>query len=298
MNEIVRLLDMGQSRVSRHLTILAQSGLAQSRREGLSVYYKVRPEGAVATILESLRELVDSDPEARSTADRDLSHAALAVQERGARSRQFFDARAGEWDRLAREVLGEVDVGSLVVDLMGHLRARPAVAVDIGCGTGALLDALCTRADRVIGVDSSPRMLERARRRFDGDRGVDLRLGEAEHLPLGDGEADLAVMSMTLHHLAEPEAGLREVSRVTGTAGAFVLAELTGHDREDLREEHGDRWLGFDREAVLAMAGQTGFTIVEERSQELPRGLRLGLYLFLKTTGGKKNGQRKDLRGS
>jgi SAM-dependent methyltransferase len=298
VNEIVGILDMGQSRVSRHLTILAQSGIAQSRREGLSVYYRVSPDGPARSLLEALEGLAVADPAARETAEADLRRATEVVRERGARTRRFFDTRAGEWDRLARDLLGDLDLGAVVVELLDRLPVRPAVAVDIGCGTGALMESLAPRVDRTIGVDSSPRMLERARRRFEGRDSVELRLGEAEHLPLGDGEADLALMSMTLHHLAEPRAGLGEVARVTRPGGAFILVELEGHRREELREEQADRWLGFDRDEVRDMARAAGLTLEEQRSVELPKGLRLGTYLFALTNGGERDGQRKDLRGS
>jgi ArsR family transcriptional regulator len=240
-----------------------------------------------------------SDREDLATTMRDLERAQSVVQERSATTRSFFDARAAEWDRLSREVLGDLDLPAQVGAILGLLRSRPESAVDIGCGTGTLLEVLAATAARSIGVDSSPRMLERARRRFEGRPEVEVRLGEAEHLPLGDGEAQLVLMSMTLHHLAEPEAGLREVARVTTRGGSLLIVELAPHDLEDLRDAQGDRWLGFDRGELLALARGAGYELAEERSFDLPRGLGLATYLFRKTmNGGARNGQRKDLRGS
>jgi SAM-dependent methyltransferase len=299
VSEILRVLDMGQSRVSRHLTILAHAGLLASRRDGLWVYYRAESQGDVRPLLDVVESLKAADPEEAATADADARRAELVVAERTATTRRFFDDRAGEWESLARDVLGELDLAASVGEVLDGLRPRPEVAVDVGCGTGTLLEAIAPRAGRTIGVDSSPRMLERARRRFDGREGVELRLGEAEHLPLRDGEAGLVVVSMTLHHLAEPAAGLAEIARTTARGGRLLLVELERHDREDLRDAHGDRWLGFDRAALIDLARGAGFTLETDHAHELPRGLVLGMYLFRKTTdGGKRNGQRKDIRGS
>jgi ubiquinone/menaquinone biosynthesis C-methylase UbiE/DNA-binding transcriptional ArsR family regulator len=298
VNEVVRLFDMGQSRISRHLTILAQSGLVSSRREGLWVYYRASGDSTWRPIISALEALESTDAEQRAATVEDRRRAAAVVDERSRTTRQFFDARASEWDRLAREVLGDLDLAAEVGAVLVGIADQGDVAVDVGCGTGALLEVLAARVGRTIGVDSSPRMLERARKRFEARAGVELRLGEAEHLPLGDGEARLAVISMTLHHLAEPAAGLREAARVVGSGGFLAVAELGRHEREDLRDAHGDRWLGFDRDELVAMARSAGFRLKREQRHELPRGLGLGVYLFQKTRGGKKNGQREDLRGS
>ena len=291
VNEIVRLLDMGQSRVSRHLAILAQGGLLESRREGLWVYYRATPESPARPLLDALEALEWADPGARETAKADLKRAKAALVERGSRTRQFFDARAGEWDRLSLELLGGFDLAAFLAMIVDDLAVNPGVAVDIGCGTGALLGLLADRSRRAIGVDSSPRMLDRAGRRFGARSAVELRLGEAEHLPLRDGEVDLALMSLALHHLAEPRAGLAEVARVCGRDGVFVLVELGPHDHEELREAQGDRWLGFEPRALGVMAGAAGFVMERKRRHELPSGLRLWIYVFRKNgNGGKRNG--------
>jgi ubiquinone/menaquinone biosynthesis C-methylase UbiE len=291
VSEVVRVLGMGQSRISRHLTILAQGGVVESRREGLWVYYRAAADGFWQALLGALEALDEGDGEARAATERDAAGAAAVVKERAVTVRRFFDARAGEWDTLERELLGRFDLEGVVSRLINGISPRPAVAVDVGCGTGALLQALASCAVMTIGVDSSSRMLERARDRFGARLGVELRLGEAEHLPLGDGEADLALMSMSLHHLAEPEAGLREVARVLSPGGTLVLVELERHDREELRAAHGDRWLGFERAALDDMAGRSGLTRVGGESHELPGGLRLAMHLYGRN-GGKSDGHR------
>ena len=154
-----------------------------------------------------------------------------------------------------------------------------SVAVDLGCGTGRLLDSMRAKADAVIGVDSSARMLERARTAFAGDgEGVSLRIGDLEHLPLADAEALFAVMSLALHHLPSPEQGIREAHRVLAPGGMFLLADFEQHGREDLRESAGDHWLGFEPGRVESWLRAAGFVIKEISRFPLSSGLALRLY--------------------
>ena len=216
VNELVSLLEMGQSRVSRHLKILTEAGLLQSRRDGLWVFYSAVNEGEGHAFLKAAEPFVTA--EARMRADLDM--AARILEDRALKTRQFFNAIADHWDTLSREVLGGFDLAGAVRDAMPP---DCGVAVDLGCGTGLVLERMRERARKVIGVDGSPRMLELARRRFipegsaeawsDGGApfpaaGADipagspalaplsLRIGELDHLPLRDGEADFASITI------------------------------------------------------------------------------------------------------
>jgi len=146
-----------------------------------------------------------------------------------------------------------------------------------------LIDLLQKKADRVIGVDSSPGMLEQARHRFVGQNRIELRLGEVEHLPLSDREADLAVMNMVLHHLSQPEAAVREVGRTLKPGDPFLVAELEKHRLDSMRVAFGDRWLGFERKEMQRWLSSAGFTLADEMDFELNRQLTLIIYRSRKT---------------
>ena len=135
------------------------------------------------------------------------------------------------------------------------------------------------RFTNVIGVDSSSKMIERARNRVYPDKErVDLRLGELEHLPLKNEEADCAVVSMVLHHLSTPNGFVSEVGRVMKKNGTLVIVDFDKHDDESLRQTYGDRWLGFSKDEILSILDPNGFTMIEDRSFEIGKNLSLNLY--------------------
>ena len=183
VNELVQILGMGQSRVSRHLKILTEAGLLRSRRDGLWVYYTVPAANTNADFLRALLPFLPSTPIFQA----DSAMAAHILEERARRARQFFNAMADNWDDLNREVLGDFDLASRILEAMP---ATCDVAVDLGCGTGAILSSLARRARLVIGVDGSSAMLDLCRSRISAesvpDGGISLRIGELTHLPLAD----------------------------------------------------------------------------------------------------------------
>lgn len=276
VNEIGRVLGMGQSRVSRHLRILAEAGLLDSRRDGLWVYYSAGGGHEAQPLVAGVLERIAGEPQQRADRERAME----VLRERQSRTRRFFDSIAGSWEKLRRELLGGFDLNRALAERAapdGAPRCRKAL--DVGCGTGELLACLADRAETVVGVDSSPGMLEQARRRFRGRAGVELRLGEAEHLPVRDGEADLAVMSMVLHHLSRPEEALREAARVLQPGRSLLIAELGRHGEESLRERFGDRWLGFEPSSVEAWLREAGFRPAGGEKHELRPGLELWIYV-------------------
>ncbi len=272
VNELVLILQMGQSRISRHLKILSASGLLVWRREGLWVFYSVSQEGEHRAFIDAILPFLEGDPAFRA----DLDMANGMIEERVHKTRQFFNAIAEDWDKLSREVLGGFDLATAVTNLMPACN----VAADLGCGTGNVLAAMLGKAQTVIGVDGSPRMLELARRRFaqDGDK-VSLRIGDLSHLPLRDGEADFASLNMVLHHLPAPGEILREIRRVLSPGGALVITDFNRHEDERMRTEYGDRWLGFDRETLHGHLSRAGFTIASSALAPVERGLSLHIIL-------------------
>ena len=268
VNELVLILEMGQSRISRHLKILSASGLLVSRRDGLWVFYKVPEDGPARRFIDAMLPFVKDDPALRP----DLDMAAGMIEERVHKTRQFFNAIAEDWDKLSREVLGEFDLSQAVARYMPACR----VAADLGCGTGNVLEAMLGKADSVIGVDGSPRMLELARRRFaEAAERVSLRIGDLSHLPLRDQEADFASLNMVLHHIPQPADVLGEIRRVLAPGGLLVLTDFNTHADDHMRTEYGDHWLGFEREALHGFLARAGFTVKESAVARVERGLSL-----------------------
>ena len=270
VGEIVQVMEMGQSRISRHLKILSESGLVDVRREGLWAFYRASEEGPGRAFLDGVRELLSVEPELK----RDRNRAEKVISERTAATRQFFDAIASEWDRMTAEVLGDLDLGR---EIQARLPECDCAA-DIGCGTGDMLEILSRSSRSVIGVDNSPKMLELAEERFSGNGRMSLRIGEMTHLPLRDWEADCTVMSLVLHHLAMPLDAIREAGRVLKIGGRLIIAEFDQHENELMRSEYGDRRLGIPRESMSSWLEEARFDVLSVTEFTVNMGLVVVLY--------------------
>ena len=277
VNEIVRVLEMGQSRVSRHLKILTDCGLLNFRREGLWVFYSAAGEGPGHEFIESIKYMFDLDPRF----ERDRTAAAACLAERSRKTARFFDSVAVDWEILKSEIIGDVDLNSRILARVKNVQT----IVDLGCGTGDLLPLLRERARHVIGVEKSARMLEEARKHFAPERdGIDIRIGELEHLPLCNEEADMAVTNMVLHHLPEPKRAFGEAHRILKPGGHLLIIDFLPHQDEGMREKYGDLWLGFSQEAMEKWLKESGFSTQEIDTFDLKKGLKGFLHLSIKTT--------------
>ena len=271
VNEIVSILEMGQSRVSRHLKILTDVGFLECRRDGVWAFYFIIKTGPGRELIDSIKYLLDQEPLLRE----DILHAEHIVQDRKLETVRFFNEIASKWDLLKKEILGDFNLNDNIINEISECD----VAVDLGCGTGELMAKLKTAANVVIGVDSSSNMLEMARERLDtGGDEFDLRLGELEHLPLKNGEADCAVISMVLHHLSKPETVIAEICRVLRKNGTLVVVDYDNHEDEDMRKIYGDRWLGFSRDEVENILTAHGLRIDRIQSFNIQKQLTLNLF--------------------
>jgi ArsR family transcriptional regulator len=272
VNEIVEVMEMGQSRISRHLKILTESGLLTLRQDGLWSFYTAKNDEITKQFSISIKQSGKSDMELRE----DLIKTKKILKDRQSKTKRFFNRIAGDWDRLKKDILGDIDLTNLIVDKIPFCRAT----ADLGCGTGELLSALKEKADIVIGVDSSPKMLNIARNRLkDIDEGIELRLGEMEHLPLRDEEVELAIVNMVLHHIPSPLAGIEEVHRVLKPSGMLILVDFDKHQNELLRNTYGDHWLGFRKIEIERWLKAAGFKTIESQQIKLQKKLKLHLVV-------------------
>ena len=272
VNELVEILNMGQSRVSRHLKILTDCGLLISRRDGLWIFYKASETGKGRRFIDSVKYLLENN----RTYETDLARAEEVLQAGRREMKRFFDSLASEWDLIKHRYIGRADLGREIVERLG----RCDTAVDLGCGTGDLLPGLYEKAETVIGVDSSPRMLEQARRRLSVNyEKIQLRIGELEHLPMKDEEADYAVINLVLHHLPDPAAGIREAHRVLKKHRNLIILDFNKHLEESMRSRYGDRWLGFTQKEMENWLAEAGFLIKERKDFPLKSDLSAALYV-------------------
>ncbi|MGD9824476.1 ArsR/SmtB family transcription factor [Desulfobacter sp.] len=275
VNEIVSVVSMVQSGVSRHLKILLDAGLLVSRKDGSFIYYATDKNGYNRElVLLALRQL-ENDPVLQD----DLARTQQCIVLRKNRSRRFFRTAAPRWDRLKKTVLGEFNPNPV---FERHLQDALIIA-DLGCGTGEMLAGLLGRGDKtLIGVDASHEMLEQARLRLPERPNLELRIGELEHLPMREQEADAALMSMVLYHVSEPEKAIREVYRILSPGGLFLLADFLKHDQEQIKDIIGGVWLGFTRQQISEWLGRTGFNLKHIESYPVEKTLTFTVYLAQK----------------
>jgi ubiquinone/menaquinone biosynthesis C-methylase UbiE len=162
---------------------------------------------------------------------------------------QFFERVAGDWDAMRLAYYDE-----RVIEKMAEVSGvgESSQVADVGTGTGFVAAGIAPRVERVVGIDNAPAMLEVAREnlRSLGASNVDLVVGEASRLPLGDGAVDAAFANMVLHHAEDPEAMLREMARLVRPGGTVAITDEVAHPYAWMREEHADVWLGFERGQV------------------------------------------------
>jgi ArsR family transcriptional regulator len=264
VGELAQLLGQSQPRVSRHIRILCEAGLAERRKEGSWVFLRsaireggAPPLGAAAAHLLALAEADDAGFAARCAEDR--RHLAAIRAARAASAEAWFARHAEEWDtlRLLHGADGPVERAlehALAGDGLGAL-------LDVGTGTGRIAELLAARAERVTALDKSPEMLRLARARLQAlpaDR-IDLVLGDFTALPFEPATFDTVVFHQVLHFALEPEAALAEAARVARPGARIAVVDLAAHDREELRSRHAHARLGFSDEQMLAMLGDAGF---------------------------------------
>jgi ubiquinone/menaquinone biosynthesis C-methylase UbiE/DNA-binding transcriptional ArsR family regulator len=252
--ELCDSLALPQSTVSRHLKQLADAGWVDARRDGTSRCYALTID-RLDERSRRLWELVHESLAESVAVGLDRRRREQVLERRRDRDTQaFFSDVADEWDRLRGELFGATSDLQLLPALLD-----PAVVVgDLGCGSGRIAAAIAPYARSVVGVDSSPEMLEVARSRLAGFGNVELVEGRIEKLPLPSVSLDLALVVHLLHHVTDPSAALAEVARVLRPGGRLVIADVLPHPYDEYRRTMGHVWLGFGREAIEGELAQAG----------------------------------------
>ena len=275
VNEIVNAMGMGQPRISRHLKILTDCGLLKYRRDGLWVFYSASREGEGGRFNKLFQDFVEGD----NDVNLDYAKMKLILEEGMREKTRFFDSIASDWDDINRGIYGTINISDEIVRRITNCN----IAADLGCGTGDLLLPIKKKAKRVIGVDKSPKMLEEAEHRLASNgKGIELRIGEMEHLPMRDQEADVAVINMVLHHLPSPDSSILEAGRVLKKGGSLIIVDLEKHQNEEMRNKFEHRWLGFTRKNIERWLLAGGFAPQEFVQYDARDGMKIDLFVSVK----------------
>lgn len=266
VTELTGILGLAQSGVSRHLGLLKDAGLVSEERDGIYVYYRLaRVPGSDSP----LWQLLDGEF-SRAAAIPDVRADDARIQEVRRLRRENFDQHAGADTRDGRQLVPGRSWAAWSRAL--GLLLPPLDVIDIGCGEGYLTIEAARWARRVVGVDRSPAVLARARQLAERRRVTNItwKRGEIERVPAADASFDVALLSQTLHHAADPGRAVHEAARVLRPGGRVLILDLRTHDESWVRHKLGDRWQGFDDETLSSWL--TGAGLVTPRVQVGARG--------------------------
>jgi ArsR family transcriptional regulator len=251
--ELQEVLGMGQSRISTQLSLLKTEGLVSDERSGKNNIYTC---SADPDLMEVARSAAEEVPEVGADAAA-LQH---LLRKRRDSSRAYFDELAG---RFGKDYVPGRSWKALAEALIKVLNYQ--VVADLGAGEGTLAQLLAQRAQKVIAVDLSPKMVEYGQYLAiqNGLPNLEYRLGDIENPPIEPASLDLAILSQALHHAEHPQRALDAAFRILKPGGRLIVLDLLQHNFEEARELYADRWLGFSECDLFAMLEKAGFTQIE-----------------------------------
>jgi ArsR family transcriptional regulator len=275
VGELCRIVQQPQSTVSRHLKALQVGGWVRRRSEGTSGLFRMDELDRVAA---RVWEVVREEHAGTRQAEEDAARLATVLEARRLEGSGFFGRFSAEWDAIRAELFGD----DFLIEALAALLPRQWVVADLGCGTGQAIAVLAPNVARVIGVDREQAMLAAAGERLASHPNVSLRRGELEALPLDDGEVDVALLSLVLHHVEDPGRVFAEVRRVVRPDGRVVVVDMAAHDRAEYRWTMGHRHSGFSADSLASFA-QEGGLVVDRWRALVPAAEAAGPPLFLAT---------------
>ena len=257
VTELTQILRQSQPRVSRHLKLLCEAGLLSRFREGQWAFYRLA-NGADGPRLG--RAIVDLIPENDKTYGRDLERLEEIKEARARAATAYFNENAPRWDQIRSMYVPELEVEACVRDLLGG--GDVADLLDIGTGTGRILEVMAPDIESGVGIDLSHAMLAVARVNL-GKPGLEhcqVRHGDMYALPFDDGSQDAVVFHQVLHYATEPAAAIAEARRVLRPGGRLVIVDFAPHTQQVLLKEHAHHRLGLATEEVVGWCRAAGMS--------------------------------------
>ena len=260
VSELTEIMGQGQPIISRHLKLLFEAGLLDRFREGKSVYYRLSDDGYREG--NTARKILSLLPMNSLEVERDSVRLEEINLLRSVRATEYFRQNAEDWGSIRSLYVDEQKVEELLLDrIPDHVENL----LDIGTGTGRMLEVFADRVGRGIGVDNSYEMLSLARAALEQRdiRHCHVRYGDMYRLPLIDVNFNIIVVHQVLRYSQDPAAVIAEASRVLQPNGLVFVVDFAPHSVEVLKEKHAHQWLGFDDREALSWCNKAGLTIKE-----------------------------------
>ena len=256
VSDLVTILGQSQPRVSRHLKLLVDGGLLSRNKEGSRAFYRLVAADKQSELGQILNDLI---PEKDSTLILDLSRLGNIKADRARYADNYLDQFMGEKNQLK-----ELCPDEQLIDryLMRHVQSKKiGELLDIGTGTGRMLNLLGPVVETALGIDNSLDMLSIARANLEraGLKNCQVRIADMYSLPFSENRFELVTINSLLRYAERPEKVLFEATRVLKYGGILVIVDFSAHGLSELRDEYGHRWLGFPEIEILTMLGKNNF---------------------------------------
>lgn len=281
VKELTQILGQSQPRISRHLKLLCEAGLLERYREGSWVLFRVADIGVPGALTRLIVDLVPSDD---AEIQRDLVRLEEIRKTREAAAADYFKANAVTWDTIRSLHVSEEEVERAISEIVADTHV--GTMLDLGTGTGRILELFSGHCDQGIGIDSSHAMLAIARSNLEraGLSHCQVRHGDLFLLPYDTGSMDLITIHQVLHYLDDPARALQEAARVLRPDGRLLIVDFAPHELEFLRDHHAHRRLGIDDEQMkgwLERAGLRGRKqlVLPPRGKTAGEGLSVSIWL-------------------
>jgi len=258
VGELAQILGQSQPRVSRHLKILSDARVLERRKEGSWVFLTLADDERVEPMFALIDAWSDSSTQALFASDSARTESIRG--ERAEAANRYFSGHAEVWDQIRSLHAAETDVEGAIDEALGNQHLGRFV--DIGTGTGRMIELFGPRASQAIGIDRSSEMLRLARVKLEA-AGIasSLRQGDMYSLPLADQSADTIVIHQVLHYAHSPAAAIAEAARVLAPGGTLLVVDFAAHEREELRTTDAHIRLGFEDEVMAGWFASAGLKI-------------------------------------
>lgn len=269
VSDLTDILGQSQPRISRHLKLLVEAGLLERQREGAWAFFRLSEQAETALLL---RPVLDTLDKADAQLAQDRERLSAVREQRAAAAQSLFARLAPRWDTLRSLHASEDAVETAIVDALGSAPIRSLL--DLGTGTGRMLQLLGPKAERIVGLDASHAMLSVARANLEraGLSGIELRQGDIYAPPLVRGSFDLVIIHQVLHYLDDPARALTQAARLVAPGGRLLVVDFAPHGLEFLRETEGHRRLGFAPAQVASWLDEAGLAPTLIRDLPPPSG--------------------------
>ncbi|HWV40834.1 metalloregulator ArsR/SmtB family transcription factor [Pseudorhodoplanes sp.] len=269
VSDLTEILRQSQPRISRHLKLLSEANLIERHREGAWAFFRLAETGDAAQVVRMLVAQLDpSDP----IVARDRERLAAVREARAEAAQNYFREHAAEWDRIRKLHAADEAVEQAIVRALGDRPFRSLL--DLGTGTGRMLELFGSQIERGLGIDMSLDMLLLARARLEraGLRHCSVRQGDIYDLSVPRGSFDVIIIHQVLHYLDDGARAIREAARVLAPGGRLLIVDFAPHELEFLREEHAHRRLGFAPETISQWLAAAGLDLTMHKSIAPERG--------------------------